>query len=105
MAQHVHIAIVGSGPAGLSAAARAAQRDRIRMDAGELSEPTHILLEGFSQPAKTIQRYQKGKFVMAEPGFLHLRSDCEFGAGSRETILGQWQEDITRNNINVRYQA
>lgn len=105
MSQHVHIAVVGSGPAGLSAAARAAQRDRIRLEAGEISEPTHVLLEGFSQPAKTIQRYQKGKFVMAEPGFLHLRSDCEFDAGSREAILKQWQEDITHNGINVQYQA
>ncbi|MCK0165679.1 cyclic nucleotide-binding domain-containing protein [Marinobacter sp. S6332] len=105
MTLHVHIAIIGSGPAGLSAAARAAQRDRARMEAGEISEPTHILLESFSQPAKTIQRYQKGKFVMAEPGFLHLRSDCEFGAGSREAILEQWQEDIARNGIKVRYQA
>lgn len=105
MTQEFHIAIVGSGPAGLSAAARAAQRDQARLAKGEISAPTHILLESFNLPAKTIQRYQKGKFVMAEPGFLNLRSDCDFAAGSRETILGQWLHDIERNQINVRYQA
>ena len=105
MTDHFHVAVVGSGPAGLSAAARAAQRDRAQMEAGELSEPTHILLESFSRPAKTIQRYQKGKLVMAEPGFLRLRSDCEFEAGAREAILEQWQNDIERNGINVRYEA
>ncbi len=99
-AEKYHIVIIGSGPAGLSAAARAAQRDLERGGA-----PTHILLESFSLPAKTIQRYQKGKFVMAEPGFLNLRSDCAFGAGSRESILNQWQQDIERNKINVRYGA
>ncbi len=105
MTPDFHIAIVGSGPAGLSAAARAAQRDQQRMAAGEITAPTHILLESFNLPAKTIQRYQKGKFVMAEPGFLNLRSDCEFAAGSREVILGQWLHDIERNQINVRYRA
>lgn len=103
MDPHYHIAIVGSGPAGLSAAARSAQRDRERMAAGEISEPSHILLESFELPAKTIQRYQKGKFVMAEPGYLNLRSDCAFEAGSREAILQQWQTDIDNNQVNIRY--
>ena len=51
------------------------------------STPSYVLLEGFNAHAKTIQRYQKGKHVMAEPGFLDLRSDLEFGAGSREKVL------------------
>ena len=59
------IAIVGAGPAGLSAAARAAERDRRT----KRSTPSYVLLEGFNAHAKTIQRYQKGKHVMAEPGF------------------------------------
>src|ERR1700754_3953784 len=82
------IAIIGAGPAGLSAAARAADRDR---RAGR-SAPSYILLEGFSEHAKTIQRYQKGKHVMAEPGFLDLRSDFAFEAGTRERILGGWAD-------------
>lgn len=105
MTEHYHIAIVGSGPAGLSAAARAAHYDRERMQAGTLTAPSHILLEAFERPAKTIQRYQKGKYVMAEPGFLNLRSDCRFQAGSRENILSQWDEDIQAGAINIRYGA
>lgn len=42
---------------------------------------------------------------MAEPGFLNLRSDCAFGAGSRENILNQWQQDLEHNKVNVRYQS
>lgn len=105
MTERYHIAVIGSGPAGLSAAARAAHYDQQRLQSGEIDRPTHILLEAFQLPAKTIQRYQKGKYVMAEPGFLNLRSDTRFGAGSREAILGNWDEDIARLGINVRYGA
>src|SRR5581483_1573078 len=92
------LAIVGAGPAGLSSAARAAQ-----IDAREGRRvPSYVLLEGSSKLAKTIQRYQKGKHVMAEPGFLELRSDLRFGAGSRERILDTWTQDTARLQINVR---
>ncbi len=93
------LAIIGSGPAGLSCAARAAEIDR---RSGQ-RVPTYVLLEGFSLHAKTIQRYQKGKYVMAEPGFLDLRSDVRFAAGTREGILGGWGEDLERLKINIRY--
>ena len=94
------IAIVGAGPAGLSAAARAAERDR----RAKRSTPSYVLLEGFNAHAKTIQRYQKGKHVMAEPGFLDLRSDLEFGAGSREKVLGKWGEGLQKGGA-VRYRV
>jgi Fe-S-cluster-containing hydrogenase component 2/thioredoxin reductase/CRP-like cAMP-binding protein len=97
--QSYHIAILGGGPAGLSAAARAAERDR----KAKRTAPSYILLEGFSAHAKTIQRYQKGKHVMAEPGFLDLRSDLAFGEGSREKILGAWGHGIEKQGINIRY--
>jgi len=86
------IAIVGSGPGGLSAAARAAER-------GE----SHVLLEAEPQLSNTIFRYQKGKYVMDEPGVLPLRSPVAFKAGSRETILDGWNEAAQRLKINVRY--
>jgi Fe-S-cluster-containing hydrogenase component 2/thioredoxin reductase len=93
--------IVGAGPAGLSAAARAAQLDR----AAKRASPSYLLLEGSAAHAKTIQRYQKGKHVMAEPGFLDLRSDLRFNAGKREEILAAWQQDYQKLAINVRFNA
>jgi thioredoxin reductase len=99
--ERFRLAIVGAGPAGMSAAARAARLDA---EAGATT-PTHILLEGFNLPAKTIQRYQKGKHVMAEPGFLDLRSDMQFEAGSREAILAQWVSDLEKAGVNIRMGA
>ncbi len=95
------LAVIGAGPAGLSCAARAAEIDR----RAQRTSPSYILLEGFTSVAKTITRYQKGKYVMAEPGFLDLRSDARFGAGSREAILSAWDEDLRRLGVNVRYGA
>lgn len=95
------IAIIGAGPAGMSAAARAARLDTESRSAA----PTHILLEGFELPAKTIQRYQKGKHVMDEPGFLDLRSDIEFEAGSREHTLERWQVGLQATGVNIRFGA
>src|SRR5450432_916731 len=96
-----HIAIIGAGPAGLSAAARAAERDRL---AGR-AQASYVLLEGSPEPAQTIRRYQKGKHVMAEPGYLDLRSDVAFVAGTREQVLTNWTADLTRLGVNVRYGA
>ncbi len=95
------IAIIGAGPAGLSAAARAQILDQ----QNQVSTPSYVLLEGFEVVAKTIQRYQKGKKVMAEPGFLDLRSDVRFEEGRREEILGWWQGRCEELGINIRYQA
>jgi Fe-S-cluster-containing dehydrogenase component/thioredoxin reductase/CRP-like cAMP-binding protein len=88
------VAILGAGPGGLSAAARAAQRGL-----------SHVLLEAAEQHANTIQQYQRRKHVMAEPSMLPLRSDIAFEAGRREDILANWQNSIARSNINVRYCA
>lgn len=101
MAEQYQIAIVGSGPGGLSAAGRAAARDQ---EAGA-AQPSHILLESYELPAKTIQRYQLGKHVMAQPGFLDLRSDCRFEEGKREAILEAWEQDLEGLGVNVRYGA
>jgi thioredoxin reductase/CRP-like cAMP-binding protein/ferredoxin-like protein FixX len=88
------LVIVGSGPAGLSAAARAAELGL-----------SCVLLEGTAAPANTIQRYQKGKHVMAEPTVVPLRSDLDFTAGTREAVLGAWQRGIDTIGINIRYGA
>ena len=91
MSESVRIAIIGSGPSGLSCAAHAA----------ELNVP-HVLLEAEEHPSHTIFRYQKGKHVMAEPGILPLRSPITFAAGKRETILDKWNEEIAKYEVNIR---
>ena len=88
----LELVIVGGGPAGLSAAARAAGLGM-----------SYLLLESSSAPAHTIRRYQKGKHVMAEPGVVPLRSDLEFAAGTREAVLDAWQRGIDELGLNVRY--
>jgi CRP-like cAMP-binding protein/thioredoxin reductase/Fe-S-cluster-containing hydrogenase component 2 len=75
----IKIAIVGSGPAGLSAAAHAAELGL-----------SYALLEAEPHLSNTIFRYQKGKHVMAEPGVLPLRSPLTFEAGRREQVLSNW---------------
>ncbi|MGZ5059158.1 MAG: NAD(P)-binding domain-containing protein, partial [Methylobacter sp.] len=85
------VAIVGAGPAGLSAAIRAAETGL-----------SHILLEAESHLSNTIHRFQKGKYVMAEPVRLPLRSSLAFEAGSRESILEAWSGEAARLEVNVR---
>src|ERR1700733_1349301 len=91
---YFEVAILGAGPGGLSAAARAAQRGM-----------SHVLLEATEQHANTIQQYQRRKHIMAKPSMLPLRSDIAFDAGIREDILSDWEGTILRANINVRYRA
>src|SRR5687768_2934183 len=88
------IAIVGSGPAGLSAAARAAQLGL-----------SHVLLEKTDHLSDTIYKYQKGKHVMATPSQLVLRSDMDFEAGKREAVLGTWDRMAQEHKINVMLKA
>ncbi len=98
MGDAFEIAIVGSGPAGLSAAGRAATLDR---EAGR-RQPSYVLLEAFAQPSKTIYRYQKGKHVMAEPAYLGIRSDFSFDAGKREQVLGAWNGSLQSLDVHIR---
>jgi cGMP-dependent protein kinase 2 len=90
----VRIAIIGSGPAGLSAASRAA---RLGL--------SHVLLEKTDHLSDTIYRYQKGKHVMATPSQLVLRADVDFAAGKREPILETWNDQTRANQVNVRLNA
>jgi len=88
------IVIVGSGPAGLSAAARAAQLGL-----------SHVLLEKTDHLSDTIYKYQKGKHVMATPSQLVLRSDFDFEAGKREKVLGTWDKQAEEQKVSVRLNA
>ncbi len=86
------IGIIGSGPAGLSAAAHAAELG-----------VSHILFEAEDHASNTIYKYQKGTHVMAEPAILPLRSPMEFKEGKREEIIGAWDEGLTKHKVNIKY--
>ncbi|MEM7524397.1 MAG: cyclic nucleotide-binding domain-containing protein, partial [Pseudomonadota bacterium] len=88
------IAIVGSGPAGASAAARAAQLG-----------VSHVLLERTDHLSDTIYKYQRGKYVMATPDNLPLQSDLRFEADTRENILGWWDDGVAEYGVNVKFNA
>ncbi|HEX5364773.1 MAG TPA: cyclic nucleotide-binding domain-containing protein [Gallionella sp.] len=94
MADHYKIVIIGAGPAGMSAAARAAELG-----------VSHVLLEAAPHPANTMHHYQRRKLVMAEPAVLPLRSTLTFGAGIREHILQCWQEELVAHRVNLRVNA
>ncbi len=94
MATQFRIAIVGSGPAGMSAAGHAAQLGI-----------SHVLLEKTDHLSDTIYKYQKGKHVMATPSQLVLRSDMDFDAGKREAVLGTWDKQVAEQKVNVRMNA
>jgi len=92
LADKLKVAIVGSGPAGSSAAARAAKMGM-----------SHVLIERQDHTSDTIYKYQKGKFVMATPDFLPLRSDLDFQAGVREEILETWDNGLEENGVNLLF--
>ena len=94
MGEHYKVAIVGSGPGGLSAAGHAAA-----------TGVSHVLLEQTDHLSDTIYKYQKGKLVMATPDILPLRSDMSFAMGIREDILRTWDEEAAKHEVNVRYKA
>ena len=95
MSDQFDIAIIGSGPAGISAAGHAAEL-----------KLSHVLLEAQKDHfADTIYKYQKGKHVMAEPGILPLRSPLDFAEGTRENILGIWDTQLKKHGVNLRYAA
>lgn len=82
--------IVGSGPAGLSAASRA-QESGLR----------YVVLERTDHVSDTIYSYQARKYVMAEPTLIPGRGDVPFEAGSRESILDAWDEHVASRGLNV----
>src|SRR5215469_9540340 len=85
------IAIVGSGPAGLSAAARASKLG-----------VSHVLFERTQHINDTIFKYQKRKHVMATPEVLPLRSDLDFKEESREEIIESWTNSVETEKLNIR---
>ncbi len=89
MAEHVKIAIIGSGPGGLGAATNAAKNDL-----------SHVLFEK-TEIANTIYDYQLRKLVMAEPRRLPLRSHVPFDEGSREAVLAGFDKALKETGVRV----
>src|SRR5262249_38068913 len=91
MAEEVYkVLIVGAGPGGLSAAARAKenQLDYLIFDKGELGNTLY-------------EDYQFGKFVQAFPSTIPARSDLTFQAGTREEILEGWNTYANEHHLDV----
>ena len=88
------VVIIGGGPAGLSAAAHAA---KLGLD--------HVLLEAQDHLADTIYKYQLGKHVMAEPGYLDLRSPLSFSAGLREDVLSAFDRETRACGARIQHNA
>jgi CRP-like cAMP-binding protein/thioredoxin reductase/Pyruvate/2-oxoacid:ferredoxin oxidoreductase delta subunit len=94
MRNHFDVIIIGAGPSGLSAAARASEQ-----------KLSYLVLEATEAAANTIRNYQRRKLVMAEPRGLPLRSPLPFAASLRESVLDAWEGLIEKYQINIRYQA
>ena len=89
---NLDLVIVGAGPAGLGTAAHAAQCGL-----------QYVLLERSQVLAETIDCYQKGKRVMAEPSLVPTRNSLPFEAGTRESVLGAWADFVKQQQIKVEF--
>ena len=87
----VDVAIVGSGPGGLSAALTCLQRGL-----------TYVLLEKDSLVASTIARYPKGKLIMVEPYDVPNLSLLPVFDSSKEEIIPIWKELVERVGLQIR---
>ncbi len=90
----VDVAIVGSGPGGLSAALTCIQRGL-----------SYVLLEKEHLIASTIARYPKGKLVMAEPYEVPNKSLLPVFDSSKEEIIPVWEEMMERTGLKIQLGA
>ncbi|HEX3478218.1 MAG TPA: NAD(P)-binding domain-containing protein, partial [Kofleriaceae bacterium] len=86
----VDVAIVGSGPGGLSAALTCIQRGL-----------SYVVLEKEQVIASTISRYPKGKLVMAEPYDATNLSLLPVFDSAKEQLLPIWRELIDRVGLQI----
>jgi len=83
------LVIVGSGPAGLSAALQAS-RAGLR----------YVVLEQGSL-ADTVRKYPRHKLLLAEPSGIPLYGDLWIADGSKESLLRIWESVVARASIDV----
>jgi thioredoxin reductase/ferredoxin len=86
----VDVAIVGSGPGGLSAALTCIQRGL-----------SYVVLEKEQILASTIARYPKGKLVMAEPYDTMNLSFLPVFDSAKEQLIPIWDELIQRVQLRI----
>ncbi len=84
------LAIVGAGPAGLSASLTA-QQYGLR----------YITLEQ-DEVASTIRQYPRQKFLMAEPIQIPLYGTLYVGDGTKEALLAIWETIIANTGVQIR---
>lgn len=84
------VVIVGSGPAGLSAALEAKARglSAIVLEQGTIAD--------------TVRKYPRHKFLLAEPLTVPLYGNLWVADASKETLLGVWQNVVERAQLDVR---
>ena len=84
------VAIVGAGPAGLSASLTAQQYGLryLTLEQGEI--------------ASTIRQYPRQKFLMAEPIQIPLYGTLYVGDGTKEALLAVWETIIANTGVQIR---
>lgn len=89
----VDVAIVGAGPAGLSAALAI-------QDAGL----TYVVLEQHTVAA-SVSSFPRGKLVFDQPLELPLIGDLWLQEATKEELLGQWLRIVRRQGLQIRERA
>jgi putative YpdA family bacillithiol system oxidoreductase len=83
------VAIIGAGPAGLSASLAALQQGMryLTLEQGEI--------------ASTIRQYPRQKFLMAEPLEIPLYGNLYVGDGTKEALLAVWETIISNTGVRI----
>jgi thioredoxin reductase/NAD-dependent dihydropyrimidine dehydrogenase PreA subunit len=87
----VDVAVVGSGPGGLSAALTCIRRGL-----------SYVVLEKEQCIASTVSRYPKGKWVMAEPYDVRNLSYLPVFDSSKEQMVPIWEDVVQRIEMNIK---
>lgn len=86
----VDVAVVGSGPAGLSAGLEALRRglSYVVVEQGSLSD--------------TVRKYPRHKLLLAEPVSIPLYGDLWVADASKETLLEVWETIVANTGLQVQ---